>query len=250
MTDAELTARLRANIVAYKQFQARHGSLRGLTLPGLSAFAQPHNPQVLSQQQVFFHDAQGLLAALPALDDFYQGLGVRRWRVWVPPGSPVGPALERAGYRAEGSTPTMGTGLEDLPLTPPRLALEQLTTQQELIPLNAEAFGPAAGIELRAWQTRPHEHVHIRGVREAGRLVAAGMAFDVEDTAGIYLMATAPDARKRGLASEVMRGLLLDARARRQRAAVLQSTSLGHGVYLRAGFRDLGDWVNWVRHLG
>lgn len=250
MTDAELEARLRANIVAFKQFQASHGSLRSLTLPGLSAFAQPDHPQAMSQQQVFFHEAEALEAALPALEDFYRSLGVQLWRVWVPPGSPVGPALERAGYRPEGSTPAMGVSLEDTPLAPPGIPLEQLATQEELIPLNAEAFGPSSSIELRAWHAQPYAHVRIRGVREAGQLVAGGMAFDVEDTAGIYLVATATTARNRGLASEVMRGLLLEARARNQRAAVLQSTTLGHGVYRRVGFRDLGAWVNWVRRLG
>jgi len=250
VTDAELEARLRANVVAFKQFQASHGSLRSLTLPGLSAFAQPDHPQAMSQQQVFFHEADAVVAALPTLEDFYRSLGVRLWRVWVPPGSPVGPALDRAGYRPEGSTPAMGLCLDDTPLTPPSLPLEQLPTQEELIPLNAEAFGPDSPIELRPWHAQSYAHVHLRGVREQGQLVAGGMAFDEAGTAGIYLVATATTARNRGLASEVMRGLLLDARARNQRAAVLQSTPLGHGVYRRMGFRDLGDWVNWVRRLG
>jgi ribosomal protein S18 acetylase RimI-like enzyme len=144
----------------------------------------------------------------------------------------------------------MGLCLEDTPLTPPGLPLERLPTQEELIPLNAEAFGPGSPMELRPWHAQPYAHVHLRGVREGGQLLAGGMAFDVEDTAGIYLVATATTARNRGLASEVMRGLLLDARARNQRAAVLQSTTLGHGVYRRVGFRDLGAWVAWVRRLG
>ncbi|KFE68316.1 GNAT family N-acetyltransferase [Hyalangium minutum] len=247
MTDAELDGRLRANITAFKQFQASQGSLRSLTLPGLAAFAQPNHPQLMGQQQVFFHDTEALRAALPTLEDFYRSHGVQLWRVWVPPGNPVGPALERAGYRPEGSTPAMGLSLADTPLTPPSLPLEELPSQEELIPLNAEAFGPSAAFELRPWHSQPYGPVRIRGIREAGRLIAAGLSFDVEDTAGIYLVATAPSARKRGLATEVMRGLLLDARARNQRAAVLQSTVQGHSVYLRMGFRDLGDWVNWVR---
>jgi hypothetical protein len=45
-----------------------------------------------------------------------------------------------------------------------------------------------------------------------------------------------------------MRGLLIEARARGMAAAVLQATSLGHGVYQRLGFRDLETWASWV-HL-
>jgi hypothetical protein len=46
-----------------------------------------------------------------------------------------------------------------------------------------------------------------------------------------------------------MRGMLIHARARGRTAAVLQSTEMGHGVYRRVGFRDLGTWVSWVRRL-
>jgi GNAT superfamily N-acetyltransferase len=217
VTDAELVVRLRANIVAFKQFQADHGFLRSMPLPGVWAFAQPDYPRILGQQQVFFEDPAALEGALPALEDFYRRLGARLWR--------------------------------DVPLTPPGIPLEQLPSQEELIPLNAEAFGPESGIELQAWHSQSYAHVHALGVHEGGRLVVGGMAHDVADTAGIYLVATALSARRRGLATELMRGLLVHARDRGCTAAVLQSTELGHGVYRRVGLRDLGRWVNWVRRL-
>jgi GNAT superfamily N-acetyltransferase len=249
VTDAELEARLLSNIMAYKQFQAGHGSLRSLVLPGLSAFAQPEHPRVLGQQQVFFQKEEELEAALPALEEFYRSHGVQLWQVWVVPGNTAGQALERAGYRPEGSTAAMGLSLADTPLAPPSIPLELLPTQEELVPLNVEAFGSVAPMKIRAWHAQPQARMHLLGVRERGLLVAGGMAFDTQDTAGIYLVATATTARNRGLASEVMRGLLMDARARNQAAAVLQSTPLGFGVYRRLGFRDLGAWVNWVRRL-
>jgi GNAT superfamily N-acetyltransferase len=249
VTDAELVVRLRANIVAFKQFQANHGFLRSLLLPGVWAFAQPDYPRLLGQQQVFFEDSAALEAALPALEEFYRRLGVRRWHVWVSPGNPVAEALGRAGLHAKGSTPAMGLDLGDVPLTPPGIPLEQLPSQEELIPLNAEAFGPESGIELQAWHSQSHAHVHVLGVHEGGRLVVGGLAHDVADTAGIYLVATALSARGRGLATELMRGLLIHARDRGCTAAVLQATTLGHGVYQRVGFRDLGNWVDWVRRL-
>jgi GNAT superfamily N-acetyltransferase len=250
VTDAELAARLRANIVAFKQFQASHGFLRSLVLPGLWAFAQPGFPQVVHQQQVFFEDEAALVAALPTLEDFYRSIGVLLWRVWVPPGSLAGEALGRAGYHAEGGFPAMGLGLVDAPLTPPAIPLERLPSQEELILLNDEAFAPNSGMELQAWHRASYSHVHVLGVHEEGRLVVGGMAYDTADTAGVYLVATATTARGRGLATELMRGLLLNARARGRTAAVLQSTERGYGVYRRVGFRDLGTWANWVRRLG
>jgi GNAT superfamily N-acetyltransferase len=249
VTDAELSARLRANIVAYKQFQAARGTLRHLGLPGLWAFAQPSHPGHLSQQQIFFEDTGALEAALPQLEDFYRSHGVGRWRVLVPPGVPAGPLLAAAGYHAEpGGTVAMGISLVDSPLAPPGIALEELRTQEELIPINEEAFGSSATIHLEEWHSQAFPHIYIRGVREAGRLVAGGLTHDLEDTAGVSLVATRLPLRGRGLATEVMRGLLLDARTRGRTAAVLQSTELGYGVYRRMGMRDLGAWVHWVRH--
>lgn len=249
MTDAELEVRLRSNLVAYRQFQAAHGTLRSLMLPGLWAFAQPNHPRVMTQQQVFFEEEEALADALPVLEDFYRSLGVPHWRVWVPPGNPTGQMLSRAGFRAEGGTPAMGLGLVDAPLTPPSLSLEQLPSQEELMLLNVEAFGPGSGIEPEPWQRQPFAQVHVLGAREDGRLVVGGLAHDLADTVGVYLVATLPAARGRGLATELMRGLLLAARLRGQTAAVLQSTDLAQSLYRRLGFRDLGAWVSWVRRL-
>jgi ribosomal protein S18 acetylase RimI-like enzyme len=250
VTDSELGERLRNNLMAFKQFQTDHGALRSLALPGLKAFAQPRHPSTLPQQQVFFEQDAALEAALPQLEDFYRSHGIRLWRVLAPPGSTVEQAVGRAGYRLEGAIPAMGLSLVDTALEPPAIPLDQLQGQEELVPLNAEAFGPGSSIELQTWHAQRFPHVHVRGLREDGALISGGLAHDVEDTAGIYLVATASTARSRGLATEVMRGLLLDARARGRSAAVLQATPLGYGVYRRLGFRDLGGWAQWVRRLG
>jgi GNAT superfamily N-acetyltransferase len=251
VTDAELAARLRANVVAYKQFQTARGSLRHLALPGVWAFAQPDRPEALFPQQILFEEPGALEAALPRLEDFYRGHGLRRWRVPLPPGSSAAEScLARAGYRPEdGGTVAMGVCFEDTPLEPPTVALEVLPTQEELIPLNEEAFGPGTSIHLEPWHSQAFPQIFIRGVREHGQLLCAGLSHDHGDTAGIYLVATSSSARRRGLATELMRGLLLDARERGRAAAVLQSTELGRGVYQRVGMRDLGLWVDWVRRL-
>lgn len=236
-------------MVAYKQFQAEHGPMRALTLPGAWAFALPQEPEQLQPQQVLYRDAGALEAALGDLEDFYRGLGVRFWRVLVPAGdTDAERLLARAGYGPRERVPAMGLSLAGMPLEPPRLPLEQLRTQQELIPLNAEAFGPEVRIRLFPWHHQPHAPLRILGVREGGPLLSGGMSFNAADTAGIYLVSTATTARGRGLASEVMRGLLVDAQARGMATAVLQATPLGHGVYQRLGFQDLETWTSWV-HL-
>lgn len=248
MTDAELTARLRANLVAYKRFQAEQGPMRAWALPGVWAFALPEHPEHLHPQQVLYEDTGSLEAALPALEDFFRGHGVSRWRVQVPLVDTASEQLlGRLGYQPDELVPAMGYPLDEGPGPAPRLPLERLTTQEELIPLNAEAFAPRSKILFHPWHRRSFSELHLLGLREDGRLLSCGLSFDLGDTAGIYLVATSHAARGRGLASEVMRGLLADAQARGCVAAVLQATSLGHGVYRRLGFRDLGAWTNWVR---
>jgi ribosomal protein S18 acetylase RimI-like enzyme len=80
-------------------------------------------------------------------------------------------------------------------------------------------------------------------------VLAGGLALDAGEATGIYLVATATAARRRGLASEVMRGLLVQARARGLAAAVLQSSPQGLGLYTRLGFREVDCWTSWVRRL-
>ncbi len=252
VTDAELSAHLRVNIVAYKQFQTARGTLRHLALPGLWAFAQPSHPETISQQQIFLEDAGAVEAALPRLEDFYRSHGVRLWRVLVPPGhSAAEQPLARAGYQPEGRGITaMGMSLVDAPLVPPGIVLEELRTQEELIPLNEEAFGPGTASTSSRGTPSPSPTSTSEACAEQGRLIAGGLTHDMGDTAGIYLVSTLAPTRGRGLATEVMRGLLLDARNRGRTVAVLQTTELGYGVYRRLGLRDLGPWVNWVRRLG
>ncbi|HEX8697611.1 MAG TPA: GNAT family N-acetyltransferase [Myxococcaceae bacterium] len=251
MTDAELAARLRANLVAWKQFQTERGTLRALTQPGAWAFAIPDQPDRVHPQQVLYTDSGALRAALPAIEDFYRGLGVRFWRVLVPPGdSATEQLLDGAGYVPRDRQPAMGFHLAGARLEAPRLKLEPLETMRELVLLNEEVAGPGVRIPIQPWHAAPQATLHVLGVRENGRLLSGGMAFDAGDTVGIYLMATALSVRGRGLASDVMRGMLLEAQARGRTAAVLQTTPLGHRVYQRIGFRDLETWTSWAHLAG
>jgi GNAT superfamily N-acetyltransferase len=63
---------------------------------------------------------------------------------------------------------------------------------------------------------------------------------------GVFAVATVPDARRMGI------GRAMTAYAVRDRAgdadlAFLQSTEMGHGVYVGLGFRDVATWEVWSR---
>ncbi|HYO64814.1 MAG TPA: GNAT family N-acetyltransferase, partial [Archangium sp.] len=126
MTDAELTARLRANLHGFKTLQAEGGPLRTRDLPGVRAFALPGPGAPLFPQQVMYTDARALTEALGPLDAWYHELGIRAWRVPVYPGDTAAEAvLARAGYRAEDTLPTMALPLaHPPPQLPPGTTLE------------------------------------------------------------------------------------------------------------------------------
>lgn len=256
MTDAELIARLRANVPGFRTLQAHHGPLRVRELPGVKAFALPERADSLFQHQVLYEDARALAAALGAVEAWYREQGVRAWRVPVYTGDVAAEAeLARAGYRPGEALalPAMGLPLASPP--PPYLpvgtTLEHPEHLDEVLTLNGLCFGEESVAHLETWRTRlPPARVHAVLVREAGRALAGGLSFEQEDTAGIYLVATHPGAHRKGLGTLVMRGLHADAHARGCTAAVLLSSPMGHGLYQRLGYRDLGTWTSWVRRVG
>ncbi|HVG58106.1 MAG TPA: GNAT family N-acetyltransferase [Hyalangium sp.] len=250
MKDVELAARLRANVIAYKQLQTVGSPLRSLALPGVWAFALPLHPEAVHQHRVLYESAQALAEALGALEEFYRGHGIHDWHVQVPSAdAEVEQLLASRSHSRWEVLPAMGIMLDDLSLAPPRLAVERTRTQEELMLLNTEAFGRAAPSTLHPWHSQIHPHIHVYLLREEGRVLSGGLAHDLGDTTGIYMMATATDARRRGLGAEVLRALLADARDRGQRAAVLQATTLGHPLYRHMGFRELEVWNCWMRRL-
>jgi GNAT superfamily N-acetyltransferase len=254
MTDAELTARLRANIHDFKALQARPGPLRMLELPGVRAFALPGLAAHLFQQLVVYTRAPALAEALAPLEAWYRELGVRAWRVPVDPGDTAAEAvLARAGLRPEDAIPAMGIPLAHRPpQLPPGTTLEHPDSLDEVLELNGLCYGQEHVDYFESWRPQLQSSTRLYAVlvRQGGRALAGGVSFERGDTAGLYLVATHPGARRQGLASLVMQGLHADARARGCGVAVLQASAQGHGLYQRLGYRDLGAWRNWVRRAG
>ncbi|MFY2556393.1 GNAT family N-acetyltransferase [Corallococcus terminator] len=247
MTDAELNDRLRANVIAFKHLQRERGLLRHGGGPGVDAFALPEYPGEVHFQQAYFTTPQALAEGLPALEAFYRGLGIPAWRVAVLPGDDEGSrVLGAAGYRPDSRIPAMGMALADAPDLPPTFPLVETPEQDEMVDLNIRVWGKWDDI-LTVWKQPPLLPVHTLVAREEGRALACGFSLDVGDTAGVYMVVTLPEARGRGLAAEVMRGLLTGARQRGLAASVLQATEQGRSVYRKLGYRELGDWVNWMR---
>lgn len=247
MTDAELSARMRENLVAFKRLQGAQGAMHHLGLPGVDALALTAQPRNLHQQMVLYTSAEALAPALAPVEAFFRGHGTPAWRVSVPEADvEAARLLARSGYAPEDVVPIFGCTPEDGPVAPPGPPLERPATLEDIIALNEDAFEERMG-HLYRWAARVSPEVHPLLVREQGRALAGGLSIDFGDTAGIYLVATASAARRRGFAAVLMRGLLLEAWARGRAAAVLQSTPMGVGLYRHLGLREADHWTNWVR---
>lgn len=187
---------------------------------------------------------------------------IRRMRARGVPGTwHVGPSMrpvdlpERllaAGFTPGGSEPGMAADLHalqaDLP-TPPGLRVERvrdaaaLATWSETL---AQGFGEgereaawvAATYRVLGYDTDGGPWWHYLA-RLDGEPVGTSTVFLGAGVAGVYFVMTVPAARGRGIGSAVTLAGLLDARDLGYRVGILTSSSMGHRVYTRLGFRDV-----------
>jgi ribosomal protein S18 acetylase RimI-like enzyme len=78
-----------------------------------------------------------------------------------------------------------------------------------------------------------------------GRPAAVALALHHNDDCGISFVATIPDARRRGLATEVMRQALRDAQDKGCTTTTLQATDVGERLYENLGYRRLCAMQLW-----
>jgi GNAT superfamily N-acetyltransferase len=83
-------------------------------------------------------------------------------------------------------------------------------------------------------------------VARAGGMPAAGLLLVGRDEdVGVFMVATAPELRRRGAAGHALRTALLDARDRGFTTSTLQASAMGRSVYARLGYRELGAYELW-----
>jgi ribosomal protein S18 acetylase RimI-like enzyme len=247
-----LAASIQANLHAYLRQIGEISPLKGPSAPGFvrwhTSIAHPWFNGVLAERQPGPQDEQLVQETVA----YFQSHGVPRWTWWV--GGTARPQdwadqLERVGMRFEHETPGMALELQALnggSWQVPGLGIQPVIDLPSLrlwcqvfvvgYGLNPEWAGPFYDLMSKLGLDLP-----TRGYLGYlnGEPVAASTLFLAEGVAGIYNVATLPEARRKGIGAALTVAPLLEARQLGYRAAILQSSQAGFPVYRRLGFEKL-----------
>ncbi|MHC4434723.1 MAG: GNAT family N-acetyltransferase [Planctomycetota bacterium] len=168
---------------------------------------------------------------------------------WVGPATRpanLGEYLEAYGFTRLGDGPGMAVDLlalnEGLP-APPGLTVEQVadveTLEQWCHCFEWPDFVEDAWLDLlTSIGLGAQSPLRYYLGRLKGEPVAASLLFLGTHVAGIYNVATLPEARRQGIGTATTIAPLREARALGYRVGILQSSEMGFSVYRKIGFRE------------
>ena len=160
---------------------------------------------------------------LNALRKRYDQIGIRRWGVWTDGAKhDVVARLKDAGMRITSSSPGMGATLgRPEPQRPRARRPADLATVGRV---NDLAYGNPDGRLERTLAPLPDGLLLAYKAEHEGRPASVALALHHGEDCGISFVATAPYARRQGLAADVMARVALDA----QEAGLTISVAAGH----------------------
>jgi ribosomal protein S18 acetylase RimI-like enzyme len=247
MEDAELRRRLWEGFAALQALlggSARQGEI--LEREGLTASIVPSAPDSPALNAAVAVDPAQAPCALEELRVRYGNAGVRRWAIWIDGGAhQVTEQLRRAGMAIASSSPGMGATIDELDLDLDDADPEPNADLKTVGRVNDMAYG---NVDARLERTLTTlKEGDLRGYRADlnGAPAAVALALHHGEDCGISFVATVPQARRHGLATEVMRSAVADARRHKLTTITLQATDLGERLYHRLGLRRLGAMELW-----
>lgn len=181
---------------------------------------------------------------------------------WVGPSTrpaDLGKRLEASGFVFDDDSPGMVVELSKLPENldvPEGLSIQRVDSADDLREwCAAMAAGleiPAARVDLTldTWskllQLVNREVTQTFLARLNGQPVATSLLQLAAGVAGIFSVATIPDARRKGIGAQVTLYPLLQARAMGYKAGVLGASEMGVGVYRSLGFQEYCRITSYV----
>jgi GNAT superfamily N-acetyltransferase len=185
--------------------------------------------------------------------------GATTFSWWTEPGTQptdLGEHLLAHGLAYTDGGPGMAVDLlalnEDLP-TPSHLTIQHVDDTETL---EKWAYACIVGFEAPDTEVKTgfdlfthlgfnlplHSYVGILN----GEPVATSQLFLAAGVAGIYVVATVPDARRQGIGAALTRAALREARAMGYRIGILHASPMGEGVYRQLGFQEYCEMSHYV----
>jgi GNAT superfamily N-acetyltransferase len=199
-------------------------------------------------------------AEIEAVKRFFKGRGVDRWYWWL--GATLAPRdmaqrLERHGLVFD--RPRLPLMIAPLPaLTKPSMPEDVMVWQAETLEdLAAASTIRRVGFRFPAevaktyfedmpdsWLNQPKVRLYLAGKdRRTPVAIGALIVDDETGLAGVYVMATLPDAQRQGCGKVILNRITTDATADRQRMLILTASSMGAGLYRQFGFVHIFDYL-------
>jgi GNAT superfamily N-acetyltransferase len=242
---------MRANMRAfYRLIGERAPGARVFERDGLIAAIVPSCPGQSVLNGVVYDGLEVLRSARGELEEGYARAGVRAWRVWVQESDrAAGELLRLAGHEMVAAPRAMVLELGEVSgpeVQPPDgVEFERSRDGATVAALNEQAYGLPEGEFAPTLAGFADDPVSVYLAYERGEPASCVAVVDEGGDCGVYCVATRPASRGRGLASALMRRVLVDARERGCNTSSLQSSDLGFPVYQRLGYRDFGPIAVW-----
>jgi len=218
---------------------------------GVTAQVSASAPDAALFNSVTYRDIGALRAALPELESVYADAGVRAWTVWAHESDVEASALLRErGHVLDSSPEGMGCALDGLiaPEGLDELEYTETPALEDLQLVLAEGYGFPLELSRRVTAGVPAGPTTLVGLAHLeGRPACTAQVTTAGEDAGVYAVATVPDARGRGLARRLQYALLRRAAASGARTTTLQASQMGRGVYAALGYRSFGPMNMWER---
>jgi GNAT superfamily N-acetyltransferase len=253
MEDSLLLERMRANQVRfYRAMSNASPGARAIELDGLLAAVIPAAPDRSVFNSVLYESGEALVANLDALAEVYGDAGVRAWTVWVHESDEeTARALERAGHSLDAEPRAMAMELSGFDQSPDgELDWTDRGEIGDVSRINDDSYPfPERPFSAAGMASLEDGGVRLYVACVEGKPAACLGTIDEDGDCGIYMVATVPEARGRGLAGRLLAQALAQARERRCETTSLQATGLGAPIYARVGYRDLGAIGMWERRV-
>lgn len=219
------------------------GDARWVERDGVGALVSPKVPERSIVNGVVYKRGADIGAAYDWLESEFAESDA--WTVWVPEGDSATAALLEARGHVLDAEPAMM--VLDLKSFQPAGELPDWkpATVEELARINDAAYPWRDGSLERAILGSAYDDGEFR-LYITGESAVLGIN-DCGGDAGVFFVATLPEARGRGLAGSLLAAALVEARDRGCDISTLQATKAGAPVYERLGYQRFGVIQMWEK---